>query len=72
MEQFKPITGMPIRLYSRRCATCGRPTNNYRCARCWRKLRGKYIEDPDELTADDDTWTCHIPRRSQGYPDDLE
>lgn len=24
----------------RRCATCGRPTCNYRCAACWAKIRG--------------------------------
>lgn len=24
---------------TRRCHDCGRPTNNYRCAACWRKLR---------------------------------
>lgn len=26
---------------SRRCCDCGKPTNNYRCAACWRK-RGRY------------------------------
>ena len=26
---------------SRRCATCGRPTNNYRCADCWTAIRGE-------------------------------
>ncbi len=24
----------------RRCTTCGRLTIDYRCARCWRKIRG--------------------------------
>ncbi len=24
---------------TRRCHDCGRPTNNYRCVSCWRKLR---------------------------------
>ena len=27
----------------RRCATCGKPTNNYRCEECWSRLR----EGPD-------------------------
>lgn len=26
--------------YKRKCHTCGKPTNNYRCAECWRKLQG--------------------------------
>ena len=33
-----------LRVYqgkSRRCATCGRPTNNYRCADCWTAIRGE-------------------------------
>ncbi|WP_297668962.1 hypothetical protein [uncultured Desulfovibrio sp.] len=25
----------------RRCHDCGKPTNNYRCAACWQKLRGR-------------------------------
>lgn len=24
----------------RRCATCGRPTANYRCGKCWAAIRG--------------------------------
>ena len=27
----------------RRCATCKRPTHNYRCDACWRKLRGEAV-----------------------------
>ena len=26
----------------RRCHDCGRPTSDYRCAKCWAKLREKY------------------------------
>lgn len=26
--------------YSRRCHDCGRPTNDYRCPKCWARLRG--------------------------------
>ena len=25
----------------RRCATCGEPTNNYRCDSCWQAIRGE-------------------------------
>ena len=35
----------------RKCHDCGRPTNNYRCAECWQRLREKqsrsYEQDPD-------------------------
>jgi len=35
-------------LKNRRCTTCGRPTNNYRCAGCWKKIRAKsYWLPPD-------------------------
>ena len=26
---------------SRSCTTCGRPTNNYRCDKCWTAIRGE-------------------------------
>lgn len=29
---------------SRRCHDCGRPTNNYRCPACWKRLRGSAVE----------------------------
>ena len=36
---------------TRKCHDCGKPTNNYRCEECWRKLRerrsGSYSQDPD-------------------------
>ena len=33
--------------YTRKCHDCGRPTNNYRCDKCWAKLRkkGEYAEE---------------------------
>lgn len=36
---------------TRRCHDCGRPTNNYRCASCWRKLREEDVSgiDPQYL-----------------------
>ena len=30
--------------HSRKCTTCGKPTNNYRCDVCWRKIRGFGME----------------------------
>lgn len=30
----------------RKCASCGRPTVNYRCSKCWEKIRGFGLEDP--------------------------
>jgi len=35
---------------TRRCHDCGKPTFNYRCEECWRKLRSEntdYLFDPD-------------------------
>lgn len=29
----------------RRCHDCGRPTPDYRCAECWRKIRGSVWDD---------------------------
>lgn len=29
----------------RRCTTCGRPTVNYRCGCCWKKIRGEDFDD---------------------------
>lgn len=29
-------------LYMRRCATCGRPTTNYRCTKCWSEIRSQH------------------------------
>lgn len=34
-----------IKLSSRRCHDCGRPTSDYRCRTCWRKLRGFSVEE---------------------------
>ncbi len=33
----------------RRCHDCGRPTWNFRCDACWRKLRGGDMDLPEEL-----------------------
>jgi predicted amidophosphoribosyltransferase len=36
--------------YKRRCHDCGRPTNDHRCAECWRKIREGseyYYVNPD-------------------------
>ena len=30
--------------YSRKCHDCGKPTNNYRCDACWRRIRGFGME----------------------------
>ncbi|MDR1946455.1 MAG: hypothetical protein LBQ51_04730 [Desulfovibrio sp.] len=35
----------------RRCADCGRPTNNYRCPRCWTKRRGYAVAEDVEVDA---------------------
>jgi len=32
-------------IYRRRCHDCGKPTNNYRCEECWRKIRGYLGEE---------------------------
>ena len=37
----KPRPPKP-RAGQRRCHDCGRPTSDYRCAKCWAKLREKY------------------------------
>ena len=29
-------------MYIRKCATCGRPTTNYRCSKCWSEIRSQY------------------------------
>lgn len=33
---------------TRRCHDCGRPTNQYRCDRCWKKLRGFGFAEADD------------------------
>ncbi len=33
----------------RKCATCGEPTVNYRCSKCWKKIRGFGLDD-DRMT----------------------
>jgi hypothetical protein len=30
----------------RKCASCGKPTVNYRCSKCWAKVRGFGLDDP--------------------------
>lgn len=34
--------------YSRRCHDCGKPTNDYRCPACWRRIRAK-LDIPAEV-----------------------
>ena len=34
-------------VYTRRCTTCGAPTNNYRCDKCWKRM-GRNIEDEED------------------------
>ncbi len=43
-EQFKFATcnqggGQPEK--HRKCASCGKPTNNYKCSDCWAEIQGK-------------------------------
>ena len=40
--------------YSRRCHDCGRPTNNYRCDECWKKIRGE-----DAINNMVETYNCY-------------
>lgn len=32
-------TRKPRHAYKRRCHDCGKPCNNYRCEKCWAKIR---------------------------------
>lgn len=46
---------LPIPRYTRRCHDCGAPTTDYRCPRCWARLRraGRYA--PTGEASDIDT-----------------
>lgn len=44
-------------LYIRRCHDCGRPTTDYRCPRCWARLRSKGGYAPNGDASDMDTVT---------------
>lgn len=60
-EQAKPVAAKKqeaaprLRLGSprpsRRCHDCGKATSNYRCPRCWSKLRGGRASGKDKLPA---------------------
>ena len=41
--------------YMRRCHDCGRPTTDYRCPRCWARLRSRGGYSPTEEASDMDT-----------------
>lgn len=46
-----------ITRYMRRCHDCGRPTTDYRCPRCWARLRSKGGYAPKGDASDADTVT---------------
>lgn len=43
--------------YMRRCHDCGRPTTDYRCPRCWARLRSRGGYAPKDDASDMDTVT---------------
>lgn len=40
-ENVRKKYGLSVQKYTRRCHDCGKPTNNYRCDKCWQKWRKK-------------------------------
>lgn len=46
-----------ITRYIRRCHDCGRPTTDYRCPRCWARLRSRGGYAPKGDASDMDTVT---------------
>ena len=46
-----------ITRYIRRCHDCGRPTTDYRCPRCWARLRSRGGYAPKDDASDMDTVT---------------
>ena len=46
---------LPIPRYTRRCHDCGRPTTDYRCPRCWARLRRAGGYSPTGEASDMDT-----------------
>lgn len=46
-----------ITRYMRRCHDCGRPTTDYRCPRCWARLRSRGGYSPKGDASDMDTVT---------------
>lgn len=46
---------LPIPRYMRRCHDCGRPTTDYRCPRCWARLRRAVGCSPTGEVSDMDT-----------------
>ena len=39
-------------LYSRKCHDCGKPTNDYRCPKCWQKIRSRDCIPMDVLDSE--------------------
>lgn len=48
-------TALPIPRYTRRCHDCGAPTTDYRCPRCWARLRRAGGYAPTGEVSDMDT-----------------
>lgn len=46
---------LPIPRYTRRCHDCGAPTTDYRCPRCWARLRRTGGYSPTGEVSDMDT-----------------
>lgn len=51
-----------ITRYIRRCHDCGRPTTDYRCPRCWARLRSRGGYAPMGNASDMDTVTYGPPQ----------
>ena len=45
-------------VYTRKCHDCGKPTNDYRCPKCWQKIRSRHgvsvetVDSSDTYEAD--------------------
>lgn len=61
LEKKGLLCGKPsyrqITRYMRRCHDCGRPTTDYRCPRCWARLRRRGGYAPNGDASDMDTVT---------------
>lgn len=36
-------------VYSRKCHDCGKPTNDYRCPKCWARIRGDSVRSYSDV-----------------------
>lgn len=36
-------------VYSRKCHDCGKPTNDYRCPKCWARIRGDSVSSYSDV-----------------------